>query len=249
MSGAIGRELNRVEGRAKVTGSARYSADIPVPDLAHAELVGATVASGRITAIDTRQAERADGVMGVLTHRNLPKVTQPPLIPSLMGGPAPGETFFPMQDDVVHYAGQPVAMVVADSLERAQYAATLVRISYAETGSITTIDQGRADAYEPDKIFGGFIPGRMERGNVEAGFAAADTRIDAPFTFAANHHNPIEASNTTAVWDGDQLTLYDSCQGIKAVQLTVAAQLGMSPSKVRVLTQFVGGAFGCKAMV
>ena len=130
-----------------------------MPDLAYAELVGATVASGRITAIDTRRAERADGVIGVLTHRNLPKVNQPPLMPSLLGGPAPGETFFPMQDDIVHYAGQPVAIVVADTLEQAQYAATLVQVSYAETPSVTTIDQGRADAYEPEKIFGGLMPG------------------------------------------------------------------------------------------
>jgi xanthine dehydrogenase YagR molybdenum-binding subunit len=249
MSGAIGTEISRVDGWAKVTGSARYSAEIPLPDLAHAELVGAAVASGRITGISTRQAERAVGVAGVLSHRTLPKVTQPPLIPSLLGGPAPGETFFPMQDDIVHYAGQPVALVVADSLEQAQHAATLVQVSYEQTSSITTIGQGRADAYEPEKIFGGLIPGRLERGQVEDGFAAADIRIDAPFRFAANHHNPLEASNTTAVWDGDQLTLYDSCQGIKAVQLTVAALLSMPLSSIRVVTQFVGGAFGCKAMV
>jgi xanthine dehydrogenase YagR molybdenum-binding subunit len=249
MSGAIGSEMSRVDGRAKVTGAARYSADIPVPNLAYAQLVGATVPSGRITAIDTSRAERADGVIGVLTHRNLPRVNQPPLIPSLMGGPAPGETFFPMQDDIVRYAGQPVALVAADTLEQAQHAATLVRVSYAETSSVTTIDQGRADAYIPDKIFGGFIPGRLDRGQADAGLAAADIRIDAPFRFAANHHNPIEVSNTTAEWDGDQLTLYDSCQGIKAVQLTVAALLGLPLSKVAVVTQFVGGAFGCKAMV
>ena len=249
MSGAIGSEMSRVDGRAKVTGAARYSADLPVPNLAYAQLVGATVPSGRITAIDTSRAERADGVIGVLTHRNLPRVNQPPLIPSLMGGPAPGETFFPMQDDIVRYAGQPVALVAADTLEQAQHAATLVRVSYAETSSVTTIDQGRADAYIPDKIFGGFIPGRLDRGQAGAGLAAADIRIDAPFRFAANHHNPIETSNTTAQWDGDQLTLYDSCQGIKAVQLTVAALLGLPLSKVSVVTQFVGGAFGCKAMV
>jgi xanthine dehydrogenase YagR molybdenum-binding subunit len=249
MSGIIGQEVSRVDGPAKVTGSARYSGEITLPDLAYAEIVGAGIASGRITAIDTAHAERSDGVAGILTHRNLPKVNHVPLVPSLMGGPAPGETFFPMQDDLVHYAGQPVAIVVADSLERAQHAATLVQVSYAETPSVTTIDQGRADAYIPEKIFGGFVPGQMRRGNVEDGLAAADLRIDAAFRFAANHHNPIEALTTAAVWDGDQLTLYDSCQGIKAVQLTVAALLGMSPSKIRVLTQFVGGAFGCKAMV
>jgi xanthine dehydrogenase YagR molybdenum-binding subunit len=249
VSGAIGQGVSRVDGPAKVTGSARYSGEITLPDLAYAEIIGAGVASGRITSIDTSEAEKAEGVAGILTHRNMPKMNHVPLMPSLLGGPAPGETFFPMQDDVVHYAGQPVALVVADSLERAQYAATLVQVSYAEIPSVTTIDQGRADAYEPEKIFGGIMPAQVHRGNVEDGLAAADLHIDASFRFAANHHNPIEALTTTAAWDGDQLTLYDSCQGIKAVQLTVAAQLGLSPSKVRVLTRFVGGAFGCKAMV
>jgi xanthine dehydrogenase YagR molybdenum-binding subunit len=249
MSGIIGQDVKRVDGPAKVTGAASYSGEIAVPDLAYAEIVGAGIASGRITSIDTGRAERADGVAGILTHRNLPKVNPVPLLPSLIGGPAPGQTFFPMQDDVVHYAGQPVAIVVADSLERAQYAATLVKVSYEQSPSVTTIDQGRADAYEPQKLFGGLLPGQTRRGNAEDGLSDADLRIDAAFRFAANHHNPIEPMTTTAVWDGDQLTLYDSCQGIKAVQLTVAALLGISLSRVRVLTHYVGGAFGCKAMV
>jgi xanthine dehydrogenase YagR molybdenum-binding subunit len=249
MTGVIGQEIRRVDGPAKVTGSARYSGDITVPDLAYAEIVGAGIASGKVTAIDTAAAERASGVAGILTHRDLPKVNRVPLLPSLVGGPAPGETFFPMQDDVVHYAGQPVAIVVADSLERAQYAARLVRVSYSESPSVTTIDQGRADAYEPERLFGGLMPARLERGDAAAGLAAADLRIDSSYQFAANHHNALEPLTTTAAWDGDQLTLYDSCQGIKAVQLTVAALLGISPSKIRVLTHYVGGAFGSKAMV
>jgi xanthine dehydrogenase YagR molybdenum-binding subunit len=249
MTAAIGQELRRVEGPAKVTGSARYSGDIALPDLAYAEIVGAAIASGKVTAIGTAAAERAAGVAGVLTHHNLPRVNRVPLLPSLVGGPAPGETFFPMQDDVVHYAGQPVAIVVADSLERAQHAARLVRVSYAESPPVTTIDQGRADAYEPDKLFGGLMPARLERGAAAAGLASAGLRIEASFRFAANHHNALEPLTTTAAWDGDRLTLYDSCQGIKAVQLTVAALLGISPSKIRVLTRYVGGAFGSKAMV
>ncbi|HTV99621.1 MAG TPA: xanthine dehydrogenase family protein molybdopterin-binding subunit [Streptosporangiaceae bacterium] len=249
MSGAIGQDVRRVDGPAKVRGCAQYSGEIMLPDLAYAHIVGAQIASGRVIEIDTSEAERAGGVAGIMTHRNTPKVNQPPLIPSLMGGPAPGETFFPMQDETVHYAGQPVAVVVADSLERAEHAATLVQVSYAETPSITTIDQGRGDSYIPDKIFGGFMPGRTSRGDAARALADAEVKIDAAFSFAANHHNPLEMLTTTAAWDGDQLTLYDSCQGIKAVQLTVAALLGLSPSNVRVLTQFVGGAFGCKAMV
>jgi xanthine dehydrogenase YagR molybdenum-binding subunit len=250
MTTAIGQPVDRVDGHAKVTGGGRYSAEIALPGMAYAVLVGADVASGRISEIRATEAERADGVLAVLTHQNLAKIAaQPPLFPSLFGHAAPGETFFPMQDEVVHYAGQPVAIVVADSLERAQHAASLVRVSYQETPSTTTLDQGRDQAYEPEKIFGGLLPGRLEHGDVDAGLAQADVRVEATYRFAANHHNPIETSATTAVWDDDQLTLYDSTQGITATRLTVAALLGMSPTKVRVITHFVGGAFGSKAMV
>jgi xanthine dehydrogenase YagR molybdenum-binding subunit len=249
MSGYIGQEVSRIDGPAKVTGSARYSGEITLPDLAYAQIAGAEVASGQITSIDTSEAEHAPGVAGILTHRNTPPVNRVPLLPSLLGGPAPGETFFPLQDDVIHYAGQPVAVVIANTLEQAQHAATLIRVGYAKTPSVTTIDQGRDDAFEPEKIFGGLVPGTIRHGNVEDGLASADLRVDVTFRFAANHHNPIEALTTMAAWDDGQLTLYDSCQGIKAVQLTVAALLGISPSKVRVLTRYIGGAFGCKAMV
>jgi xanthine dehydrogenase YagR molybdenum-binding subunit len=250
MSAAIGQPVDRVDGRAKVTGAGRYSAEIVLPNLAYAALVGAEVASGRISTIDTSDAETAQGVLAVLTHRDLPKVAaQPPLFPSLFGHAAPGETFFPMQDEVVHYAGQPVAIVVADTLERAQHAATLVGITYEEWPSTTTLDQGRDQAYEPERIFGGILPGRMERGDVDAGLAKAAVRVEQTYRFAANHHNPIETHATTAVWDDDQLTLYDSTMGITATRLTVAALLGLPPTKVRVITRFVGGAFGSKAMV
>ena len=250
MSAAIGQPIDRVDGRAKVTGAGRYSAEIALPNMAYAVLVGAEVASGRVSALDTGDAERADGVLAVLTQLNLAKVAaQPPLFPSLFGHAAPGETFFPMQDEVVHYAGQPVAMVVADTLERAQHAAALVHTSYAEAPSRTTLDQGRDQAYEPQRIFGGLVPGRMERGDVDAGLAEAAVRLEATYRLAANHHNPIEPSATTAVWDDDQLTLYDATQGITATRLTVAALLGLPPTKVRVITRFVGGAFGSKAMV
>jgi xanthine dehydrogenase YagR molybdenum-binding subunit len=249
MSTYIGQDVPRVEGPEKVTGSARYSGEIRLPGLCYAEIVGAAVASGRVALIDTTAAQRADGVIAVLTHRDMPKVNQVPLLPSLLGGPAPGETFFPMQDDVIHYAGQPVAIVVADTLEQARHAATLVQVDYAGASPVTTIPQGRDQAYEPERIFGGLMPGRTVRGDAAAGMAAADVVLDAEFQFAANHHNALEALTTLAVWDGDELTLYDSCQGIKAVQLTVAALLDMSLSKVRVLTSYVGGAFGSKAMV
>ncbi|SOE09275.1 xanthine dehydrogenase, molybdenum binding subunit apoprotein [Streptomyces sp. 2323.1] len=247
---AVGRPLDRVDGPAKVTGSGRYAAEFTLPGTAYAALVGARTASGRIIGINTGAAEDADGVLAVLTHRNLPKVAAPPhLLPSLAGHAAPGESFFPMQDEVVHYFGQPVAMVIADSSERAQFAARQIHVDYARDASVTTLEEGRDQAYEPEAIFAGFVPARSVRGDIKAGFAAAAQRLDATYHFAANHHHPIEPSATTAVWDGDRLTLYDATQGIVASQRTVAALLGIPPSKVRVRASFVGGGFGCKAMI
>ncbi|MFG2360365.1 xanthine dehydrogenase family protein molybdopterin-binding subunit [Streptomyces mirabilis] len=247
---AVGQPVDRVDGPAKVTGSARYSAEITVPGTTYAAIVGARTARGRITRIDTSEAENAEGVLTVLTHHNLPKLAaEPRLGLSLFGHAAAGQSFFPMQDDLVHYYGQPVALVVADSLERAQYASRLVHVHYERGASTTTLDEGRGEAYEPEAIFAGFIPGRSARGDVDAGLAAASTRLSATFRLAANHHNPIEPSATTAVWDGDRLTLHDSTQGVVATQTTVAQHLGIPRSQVRVLTRFVGGGFGCKAAI
>jgi xanthine dehydrogenase YagR molybdenum-binding subunit len=250
VSPAIGSSIDRVDGPEKVTGRARYAAEIPLPGITYAVLVGATIPGGRVAAIDTAAAIASDGVLVVLTHENLGKIaSQPPLLPSLVGGPAPGETFFPMQDEVVHYAGQPVALVVADGHERAHHAASLIKVEYERSPSITTIDEGRDAAYEPERLFGGLMPARSERGDVESALAQAEVRIDASYRCAANHHNPMEAPSTTAVWEGDRLTIYDSCMGIRAVQLTVAALLGIPLSKIRVIAQFTGGSFGSKAMV
>ena len=125
MSPAIGRPLDRVDGPEKVTGAARYSGEIVLPGLLHAALVGAAIPCGRVTAISGDAALGAGGAIAVLSHLNLPRLAGAPrLLPSLAGGPAPGQSFFPMQDDRVHYAGQPVAMVLADTPEGAKHAAT-----------------------------------------------------------------------------------------------------------------------------
>ncbi|MEQ4304449.1 xanthine dehydrogenase family protein molybdopterin-binding subunit [Plantactinospora sp. B6F1] len=252
MSPVLGAALDRVDGRAKVTGAARYSGELNLPDLAHAVLVGARVPSGRIIGIDCRQAGVADGVFAVLTHLDLPRVAaQPRLFPSLAGLTAHGQSFFPLQDDVVHYAGQPVAIVVADTVERAEYAGSLVQVTYAETPSVTLLDQGREQAYEPERIFGGLVPGRNPtRGDPETALRDAEVRLDLTYRFAANHQNPLEAGTTTAVWDDtDRLTLYDSTQGPTATQLSVAELLGLAPTQVRVVSHYVGGSFGAKALI
>ena len=247
---AVGTPVRRMDGLAKVTGTAGYAAEISLPGMTHLAVVGATIACGRVTAINADAARAAEGVLAMLTREDLPKIAaEPHLLPSLVGGAAPGESFFPMQDDVVHYAGQPVALLVAEEYEQAQYTASLVRVFYETAPPVTTIEQGRHRAYEAERLFGGLMPGRNERGDVDAALAHADVRIEAGYQMAANHHNPLEAPSTVAVWEGDKLTLYESTQGIRATQQTVAQLLGLPIAHVRVITHFVGGGFGSKAMV
>jgi xanthine dehydrogenase YagR molybdenum-binding subunit len=250
MSSAIGSPLDRADGPDKVTGAARYTGEVMLPNVTYAALVGATIASGRVVAIKTERAVAAGGVIAILTHENLPKIAaQPHLLPSLVGGPAPGMSFFPMQDDVVHYFGQPMAIVVAESYEGAHHAASLVEIDYELAPSVTTIHEGRDAAYEPERLFGGLMPARTERGDVDAAFEQAAVRIDVAYRMAANHHNPMETASSTAVWDDDHLTIYDSAMGVRSVQLTAASLLGIPLSNIRVVARFVGGSFGAKAMV
>jgi xanthine dehydrogenase YagR molybdenum-binding subunit len=247
---AVGTPVTRVDGPAKVTGSARYTAEISLPGMTHLAIVGATIARGRVTAIDTEMARAADGVLAVLTQEDLPRIAaRPRLLPSLAGGAAPGESFFPMQDDEVHYAGQPVALVVAEEHEQAQHAASLVRVSYHVERPVPTIDSGRDQAYEAERLFGGLLPARSGRGDVDAALRTAEVRVEAGYRMAANHHNPLEAPSTVAVWDGGRLTIHESTQGIRATQQTVAQLLGLPIAHVRVVTGFVGGGFGAKAMV
>ena len=156
-------------------------------------------------------AARANGVLAVFDHRSLGRIVGPPqLVPSLVGQAAPGMSFFPLQDEVVHYAGQPVALVVADSLERAQHAASLVRVTYEQAPAVATIEQGRELAYEPPRgCSAACSPARNERGDVDGALAAAEVRVDAAFRLAANHHNPMEGPATVAYWERDRLTVVD----------------------------------------
>ncbi|WP_069164231.1 xanthine dehydrogenase family protein molybdopterin-binding subunit [Nocardia altamirensis] len=244
----IGQGLDRIDGHAKVTGAARYTAEIPMPNAAYGVLVGAEIGSGTLTSLDVAAAMRS-GAVAVFTHENLPRVASVPLLPSMFGQAAPGQTFFPMQDTTIHYFGQPIAVVVADTFEIAQEAARLVEATYEAKQPLVRLDDGRDQQYPPDRIFAGMIPASQSRGDFPRAAAAAAHTVDATFRFAANHHNPIECSVTAAMWNGDSVTVYDATQGIVASQLTIAAYLGISPSKVRVVTDYVGGGFGAKAMM
>lgn len=238
----IGQPINRTDGHAKVTGSALYAAENALPRLAHAVLVTSTIASGRIATIDSARAEKMRGVLLVMTHRNAP-----PLPKKGQAGandmPA-GRILNLLQDDAIHYNNQPVALVVADSLEHAQDAARAVRIAYTASHATLDFTKAKSVLVKPEKVQGSTAD--TNRGDDAGGWRAATVRIDAVYTTPVEHHNPMEPHATVASWDGEHLTLYDSTQYVSGVRNTVAKTFGMSPDNVRVLCPFVGGGFGCK---
>jgi xanthine dehydrogenase YagR molybdenum-binding subunit len=235
----IGEAIDRVDGRAKVTGTARYAAEVAVAGVAHGAIVASRIGRGVITGIDTSAAERAPGVIGVLTHERAMKV-------KAAGGPN-DRAIQVLQDAVVHYARQPIALVVADSLERASHAAALVEVRYDAVPPEVELDAALDRAAWPRKPRPD-VPAEFTMGNVAAGLARADVRVHATYTTPFQIHNPMEPHATTAVWQGDRLTVYDSTQGIFRVRDRLAGVFGLDKADVRVISTFVGGGFGSKGV-
>jgi xanthine dehydrogenase YagR molybdenum-binding subunit len=231
----IGAPLDRVDGRAKVTGSATFTAEFRPAGLAYAELLLSATANGRIERLDARAAREAPGVLLVMTHENAPKANgekqQPndPVLPLL-------------QDDRVHFDRQPIAVIVAETIEQAKYAASLVRVRYSEEPAIT--EMTNAPRREPKQFLGEDL--QHTRGDPEGALEAAVLRINHVYTTPVHHHNPIEAHATIAQWDGDALTVHDSTQFIFGVRRRLAHVFSMPEESVRVISPFVGGGFGCK---
>jgi xanthine dehydrogenase YagR molybdenum-binding subunit len=239
----IGQPLSRVDGRQKVTGGATYAAEFHVPGLAHAAIVRSTVAKGRLTAIDTAAAERAPGVVAVLTHRNAPRLAYRPHKAAV--DPDVGERLHVLQDDQVSHQGQPIALVVAETLEQATHAATLVRVTYAPDTATTDIRQVEPvlpTCQQTDQ--GERRPAETRRGDPEGALAAAEVKVDQSYVIPREHHNPMELHATIAAWDGDRLTLWDKTQWVYNTADEIAAVFGMPAEHIRVVSPFVGGAFG-----
>lgn len=239
----IGQPVSRVDGRLKVTGGATYAAEFDVPNLAHAAVVRSTVANGRIMSIGTAEAERAPGVLAVLTHRDAPRLAYRPH----KGPPDPavGERLHVLQDDRVNHQGQPITLVVADTLEQAQHAAALVRVTYAPETAVT--DVARVDPVLPTRQKtdqGETPPPETRRGDPEGALAAAAVKVDHTYVIPRENHNPIEMHATIAAWDGDRLSLWDKTQWVHNVADEIAAVFGIPAENVRVVSPFVGGAFG-----
>ncbi len=243
--GVVGQPINRVDGRLKVTGVARYAVEFPFERIAYAALVGSTIANGRIKNIDTSEAERVSGVLHVMTHENAPKLK--PVATNPAEGDAAGRRV-PLQSPTVYYSGQYIALVVAETLEQAHRAAELVRVTYEEQPPATDIERERGRAQPPKGKVAG-KPADSTRGNPETALAAAAVRVDEIYRTPTEHHNPMEPHATTAVWEGDKLTVYDATQYTYGVRHALAVTFGIPEDNVRVICKFTGGGFGCKGTV
>lgn len=227
----VGAGADRVDGPLKVTGAAPYPNDFSLPGMAHAAVVRATIAAGRIARLGTASAESAPGVLAVLTHLNAPRLGTGP--ESLLRTPPP-----PLQDDRILYYGQYVAVVVADTPERAVAAARRVEVGYDRAEPLLDLDDPRAervaDPWGSDASWG----------DPAAGLARADVVVDAAYTTAENTNNPLGLFTTLAAWDGDLLTVHDSTQWPTQVRAALARMFGVPEEGVRVLAPYVGGGFG-----
>ena len=238
----IGQPISRVDGRAKVTGGAKYAAEYRVPNLVYGYVVTSTVAKGKIVRIESADALKIPGVLQVLTHENAPHPpsADPDYVEEVR---PPGAAFRPLRDNTIKFSAQPVALVVAESFELARYAASLVRIQYDREEHVTDLESTRAQAYPP-KRWEMLPPVPKARGNATEAFAKAFATLDAEYRLPVEHHNPMELFGTTVVWEDGHLTVYDKTQGVQNVQGYLGSMLGYDREHVRVFATFVGGAFG-----
>jgi xanthine dehydrogenase YagR molybdenum-binding subunit len=241
----VGQAVSREDGVAKVTGQAHYAAEFSVPGVTYAALVQSTVPSGTITGFNSAAVERMPGVLLVMTYLNAPQLPE--------GGqhgarnPPAGRKLSLLQDNVVHYNGEPIAVVVAQTLEQARDAANCLQVSYNRSGATLDFARAKSDAYAPAKIMGG--PVDSLRGDPGSAFAQAAVRFSGDYSTPMQHHNAMEPHATIAQWDGPHLTLYDSTQYVAGVGKAVATAMGLPPENVRTVCFYTGGGFGSKGSV
>jgi len=290
VSESVGKPMDRVDGRLKVTGAARYSADMPADNTAYGFLITSTIASGRVRAMDTDEAEKLPGVLAILTPFHVAKMAKgsidaqssPPVDSAAQahrsgaasggqklragagrgkepqGGQEaqaqqnprpPARRIHLLQETDVFYNGQPIGLVVADTLDRAIHAASLVRVHYQQTGPLLSMTGEMHRAYKPQAAGGRQDMPDSTQGDLESGWEMAAAKVENSYITPAETHNAMEPHATLAVWEGDHLTLFDSTQGIFGVRKRIADLFEIPAENVRIVTHFVGGGFGSKGPV
>jgi xanthine dehydrogenase YagR molybdenum-binding subunit len=225
--------LSRVDGRLKVTGAAKYSAEYNIKGVTYGVLVGSTITKGTVKALDTKQAERAPGVLAVITYLNCPNI--PGYHTENQPAKGPLKIFF---DDKIYFNGQPIALVIADTFERALFASSLVKAEYNKEQHQTDLKSNLNNAVTPGKAKD------YTRGQEDA-YKSAPIKIEQEYVLPTEVHNPMELHAIIARWDADdKITVWDKTQGVKSTQRTIAQAFKIPVENVQVTAPFVGGAFG-----
>ena len=241
----IGRDTLRIDGPRKVTGLAQYTSDFNFPGMLYAVPVEATIANGKLLTLDTSAAEKMPGVRAVFHRANIGRIFR--------STPAPGfdrvclERRPPFEDDVIRYYGQYIALAIADTFEAAKAAADAVRATYSKEK--INVESRLEAGNDPDVVFTAYGPMerlQSHRGDAAAALASAPVKLDETYVTPAETHNPLELHSTTAIWDGQMLTLYDSTQGVVNLRGVLAQMLGLPKENVRVIAKFLGSGFGGK---
>ncbi len=231
----IGAAVPRIDGPLKTTGTARYAVDHDFPGLVHAVAVQSTIGKGRIRSLDASKAEKMPGVLLIFHHDNMEKVYR--LFPRQDDGTI-SEARPPFEDDKIYYWGQYVALVVAETLEQARAAAEAVRVEY---------EVEKPDLrHDLSDNFTGHIESSWKRGDPDQALSTAPVVVDETYVTPVETHNPMEMHGTVAVWDGDNVTLYECTQGVVNHRVVMSEVLGLSRENVRVISRFIGSGFGGK---
>ena len=243
--GLIGAPVSRVDGACKVRGEARFAAEFAMEGMVYATLAHSTIAKGRIATLDTSAAEAAPGVVLVMTHRNAPPMQPAPVF--LAAPKAAGGDDLPvMQDDRIHWNGQPIALVLAGTQEQADHAKSLIRATYDAEPALTDFDQAKALPLERGDFFGEALT--TEINDAEAALANAPYKVDARYTTPRHNHNAIEPHAATLAWQGDELIIHDASQGVAHTAWSLAQVFGLKEEQIHVTSPYVGGGFGGKCL-
>ncbi len=244
----LGKPIDRLDGRAKVTGAADFAAEHDLPGLLHAALVYSTIAKGKVLSIDTERAQHSPGVVTVITNANAPRTTAPPLFSPSGGSESGASDVNVLNTDDIFYDGQPVACVLADTLERAEFAATLVAVEYKKEDADLSFDAAKPTAKKPANVMGEDT--EVKHGDPEKALAAAPFRVDQHFQTPRYNHNAIELHGIVAHWETpERLVVYDASQFLKGDAFTLGKIFSLKPEDVVVISPYVGGGFGGKGSV
>ena len=244
--GYVGKPFSRVDGQLKVKGKATFAAEFKLENIAYAAIVYSTITKGKITKIDSSEAEKATGFVAVITHENVPKMNK---VPTFGGGSNKGGSgaseMPPMQDANIIYNGQPVAVVVAETQDQAEYIATLVSVEYEAEKPEVSFEAALPEAKSPSNIMG--EPAEVKVGDAEDALQKAEYKVDNSYRTPRYNHNAIEPHPIIAYWDEDDgLVVFEASQFVSGGRDTLAEVFGVKPEQVRVISPFVGGGFGGK---